>query len=196
MKTHEVIAQVIKPATAEARVSYAELLGAQVDEASGVPFVSAVPQCMISHAWACPFATFLGAIEAHVAEQPGGGARYYMIIDMFALNQHALASVCATYAQDDGTAVFALLRDVLSGEELYLVHKVLTGEGQQAVTLGPGKALLNGFRALELEWLSPHTMEPVRNGAPSETSQLSGNIRRAVTYREAGRAPPSRAQLR
>jgi hypothetical protein len=119
MITADVIAHIIRPATAAARVSYAELLRDEVDASSGAPLVSDRPHCMISHAWACPFSTFVGAIEAHVAEQPGGGARYYLLIDMFALNQHALADACARQA------VFPLLRAVLSDMVQAPIHDTL-----------------------------------------------------------------------
>ena len=46
--------------------------------------------------------------------------------------------------------------DVLSGEELHMVHRILTSKELAEVTIGPGKALVDGFRALELEWRCPH----------------------------------------
>ena len=56
--------------------------------------------------------------------------------------------------------------DAMSGEELYQVFRILTGTEHKPVSLGPGKALLEGFRALELEWVSPSVVA-IDSGGPN-----------------------------
>ena len=48
--------------------------------------------------------------------------------------------------------------DVLSGIELYKVHSILTGANAARIVRGPGRALLDGFKALGMSWPLPQSV--------------------------------------
>jgi hypothetical protein len=77
LSTAQVVLRVVKPATADARCSYAELLLTQgARDAAGLPHVGAAT-VFVSHAWAYSFADLLAALESRFGEAnvaPGDAA--------------------------------------------------------------------------------------------------------------------------
>ena len=49
-------------------------------------------------------------------------------------------------------------KDALTGQELAKIHRILTDERSEKVVRGPGRALLDGLKALGYAWPLPHVL--------------------------------------
>ena len=89
ISTFEVVEEYIKPLTKEANLSYAEMNAKNADE-DGISFVG--PACaFVSHSWSYKFKTLLSVLEEYQLTHLDEGTHYYFL-DMFAINQHNVAS--------------------------------------------------------------------------------------------------------
>ena len=87
--TFEVVEEIIKPLTKNCNMSYAKMCCDKGNE-DGIPFVG--PACaFVSHSWSYKFVTLLSVLEEYESCHLEQGNLYFFL-DMFAFNQHSVAS--------------------------------------------------------------------------------------------------------
>eukprot|EP00808_Paulinella_micropora_P002834 g33194.t1 len=89
--TDDVVRKLVKPATANQKCSYAELLARLQDpkDRAGV----ATATVFISHAWKYSFKNVVEAIAAHWPDKGDLRSRTFLWLDIFTINQHETAKV-------------------------------------------------------------------------------------------------------
>eukprot|EP00808_Paulinella_micropora_P004435 g6098.t1 len=89
--TDDVVRDLVKPATADQKCSYAELLARSQDLQDRVGVATAT--VFLSHAWKYAFKQVIEAIAAHWPEEDNMRSQPFLWFDTFTMNQHQTSTV-------------------------------------------------------------------------------------------------------
>eukprot|EP00808_Paulinella_micropora_P013855 g7430.t1 len=89
--TDDVVRDLVKPATADQKCSYAELLARSQDPQDRVGVATAT--VFLSHAWKYTFKQVIEAIAAHLSDKDNVRSQTFLCFDIFTMNQHQTSTV-------------------------------------------------------------------------------------------------------